>query len=174
VPCPLPAAVNARPPLHSFSWAMPPTHVTPRINHTSYELGAAPFLQLVAFGEDGVEVQELPLSGLVYPGGGKGKSRAEEPVYAAGDVGGEAGFLCTGGHWQRAPNPNLGRTFSVASDRSGTSFDSLSSEQADAKLSMEQGVYGWVRKGLEDYRVFWLGGTGKEDVASDEEEDVYG
>jgi hypothetical protein len=28
---------------------------------------------------------------------------------------------------------------------------------------MLQGIYGWVCKGMEDYRVFWVGGTGKEE-----------
>jgi hypothetical protein len=167
LPYPLPALVNARPPLRVLTWSAPPNHVAVRINHTPYEHGAMPFVQFIAFTDDGVEVHELDRDLILGRESGKGKGRALEPVYALADIGGETGFLCAGGHWQRAPDARLARAFSVASDASGTSFESLDSVQTGAKLSMEQGIYGWVCKGLEDYRVFWVGGTGKEGLDED-------
>jgi hypothetical protein len=164
VRAPLPSSLSAQPPLTVLSWNSMPSYVSPRILEGPAPDGETqPWLQLVAFGEDGVEVQELTLSFLATArtGNGKGKSKADEIVRADSDAGGDVGFLCVGGHWQR-PAMQLSRTFSTASGASHTSFDSLDSEAVVDKLSKEQGIYGWVRKGYDDYRVFWVGGTGEE------------
>jgi len=108
-------------------------------------------LQLTAFGEDGLEIQEVPLSSLF--GNGKERlSRCEEPVVSEVDIG-ETGFLCGGGHWHRPYDAplDLSRSFSM---RSGVSFDSLATEEVVLRLEADQGTYGWQRKGLEDWRVF--------------------
>lgn len=161
LPSPLPPNIASVPPLTVLAWNSTPSYVSPRIVEClSPDGGTQPQLQLVAFGEDGVEVQELTLSFLITARqGGKGKGKAEEVMRADVDVGGDAGFLCAGGHWHRPPS-QLTRTFSTASGVSATSFDSLDSDAVADKISQEQGIYGWVRKGYDDYRVFWVGGTG--------------
>jgi len=154
-PAPLPANLSNTQPFFTLTWESQPSHVSPRICHSA-ETGVPPFLQLVALGEDGVEVQEISLSVL-----NKGKGRAEEPVRTSADILGDAGFLCVGGHWHRPGYPHqMTRPYSTVSAVSGTSFDSLETEEIIAKMEMEQGIYGWCRKGLEDWRVFWVGGTG--------------
>ncbi|KAJ6532275.1 hypothetical protein DFH09DRAFT_1284701 [Mycena vulgaris] len=165
VPCPLPSHASSMPPLTALAWRAPPTHVAPRVGET--------FLQLTALGEGSVEVQEVLLAGLGAPnagmGKGKGKARAEDagpgavPARAEEDAGGETGFLCSGGHWDHPHNGyqmrGVQRTYSTASDMSSQSFDSMESQEVAAKLRREQGIYGWCRKGLADWRVFWLGGS---------------
>ncbi|KAJ7784135.1 hypothetical protein B0H16DRAFT_1491435 [Mycena metata] len=159
VPCPLPS--TPLPPLAVFAWRVAPTHVTPRVGNE--------VLQLTALGEGSVEVVEVPLAALgasasSEKGKGKGKAHAEDglPVRVEEDAGGETGFLCPGGHWDDphqngfANTPLLQRSLS---DASGRSWDSTDTEEAVARLRREQGIYGWCRKGLADWRVFWLGGS---------------
>jgi hypothetical protein len=157
LPSPLPATIANTPPLLILTWESQPSSVAPRICHP-LEDGAPPFLQLVAHGEDGVEAQEVSLSFLNR---GKDKGRAEVPVRASLDI--SAGFLCTGGHWHRAGFPHLARSNSVASNVSGTSFDSLDTDELMSRLQIEQGIYGWCQKDLRDWRIFWVGGTGREE-----------
>ena len=129
-----------------------------------------PFLQLIAFGEDGIEVQEVNLNQLTVRRG-KGKTVASTPTHAVSDVlGGEIGPLCAGGHWHRPVHPNqtdLYRTDSVMSYMSASSYDSNDTEELAAKFISERGIYGWVRKGHSDWRVFWVGGTGREETEPD-------
>lgn len=117
-----------------------------------------PFLQLIAFGDDGVEVQEIPLHSLTER---KGKSRALAPVQGVADfLGGETAPLCVGGHWHHPQGADLTRYSSVTSYGTATSFDSYETDELAARFREEQGIYGWVRKGISDWRVFWVGGTG--------------
>ncbi|KAF8897886.1 hypothetical protein BD779DRAFT_1608371 [Infundibulicybe gibba] len=159
LPCPLPTSPSPYPPMRIISWGSPPAHVSPRVSPQSPpgSLGAA-FLQLVAFGEHGLEVQEISLS-FLNP---KGKEAEEEPVRAEDELGGDAGFLSTGGHWDLLGQPpahhGLSRTYSATSELSALSLDSVESADILAKLKQNEGIYGWCRKGLEDYRVFWVGG----------------
>jgi hypothetical protein len=39
------------------------------------------------------------------------------------------------------------------------SFGSVDSEEMGEKMRREEGVYGWCRKGMADWRVFWVGGS---------------
>lgn len=161
LPSPLPASISTSAPIHSVRWDSQPSSVTPRICYTREE--STPFLQLVALGEDGVEAQELSLS-FLNRGKDKGKGRAEEPVRVIGDINGKAGFLCLGGHWHRPGYPSqLTRSISAGTNLSGTSFDSLETEEITAKMQQEEGIYGWGHNGLHDWRVFWVGGSGRED-----------
>ncbi|KAI9513166.1 hypothetical protein F5148DRAFT_1317751 [Russula earlei] len=132
-------------------------------------------LQLTAFGgEDGLEIQETPLSSLVVVGRERG-SRAEEPssssssspVVAEVDIG-DTGFLCGGGHWHRPYDAplDLSRSYST---HSAVSFDSMATAEVVARLESDQGIYGWQRKGLEDWRVFWVGGIGEEQRTNDDD-----
>ncbi|KAK0230285.1 hypothetical protein IW262DRAFT_1521668 [Armillaria fumosa] len=168
LPCPVPTgASTSYPPLRVIIWKSPPTSVTPRV--CSNDDGDPPsrFLQLIALGEHGVEVQEISLNFLLK---GKGKARDDIILYGEDDVGGDTGFLCVGGHWDQPlypPYHPLNRSSSTASDISAESVNSMESGEILERMRMEQGLYGWCRKGLEDWRVFWLGGSTVDDDDSD-------
>jgi hypothetical protein len=176
VPAPFPAVIHQAPPIHSVVWSSTPTGVSARVclaPRTRLQSETHPFLQLVAFGEEGIEVEEIPLAALV--GGTKGKGKAVplivDPRHGQTFVG-ETGFLAQGGHWHRLPSEitaqALERTDSTASARS---FESVHTEEVVARLKAEAGVYGWLRKSVEDWRVFWVGGDARDVGAYDEEED---
>jgi hypothetical protein len=178
--CPLPANMHATVPLLTFHWRAPPTYVVPRVieveyggvgaaggagacdsSSTAMAVAMAPrrchVLQLTAFGEDGLEIQETFLSSLF------GKERArmtEDAVVSSEVVLGETGFLTRGGHWHRPYDApiDLSRSYSM---RSGVSVDTMATEEVVTQLESSQGTYGWQRKGLEDWRVFWIGGAGE-------------
>lgn len=169
VPCPLPVNMMPVLPLAIVTWKSLPASVSIRVLYSIVgfrgdgigEL-AQPLLQLIAFGEDGVEVQEISISSL---GKGKGKAQQiEEPVGVLEDLCGDTGFLCAGGHWEQSHHPyyrNLQRSSSMLSTTT-TSTESFSSMGTDAiveKLTREEGIYAWHRKGAQDYRVFWVGGS---------------
>lgn len=164
VPAPLRTPLASHAPLRAFIWRTAPSSVAVRIVHVPVEDGCIPHFQVVAFGSDGVEIQELPTAAVW--GGAKGKGRADEVRYADADIGGDAKFLTYGGHWHHAAanrDPGvLARTMSVMSYASLDSFASVETEDLEAKLRADQGLYGWVHKGADDHRVVWLGGTGKE------------
>ncbi|KAH7105626.1 hypothetical protein BKA62DRAFT_690359 [Auriculariales sp. MPI-PUGE-AT-0066] len=158
VPCPLPIPLAARPPLRVLRWKMQPNDVHARLIRPPG--GAPPTLQVIAFGEDGVEVQELTLEALLNrplvtnsPGKGKGKLKDEvDIIRSQADVGGACGFLVVGGNWEDPLGfaQNLYRSDSVRS---------MDSVDVVAQRRGAQGVYGWCAKGWEanDYRAFWLG-----------------
>lgn len=162
LPHPLPAALGLTPPYRVLHWAAPPAHVCA---HVARGDGGAPAMHFVAFGEDGVEVQEVPLSRLSQRAG---KAREDEPLRAQTDVGAvEAGFLAAGGHWHKPPGSVFTHTprDSIAEEDSD---EDLSPEELLDAMHAEEGMYGWVRKGTEDWRVIWLGGGGQsEGSASD-------
>ncbi|KAH9071689.1 hypothetical protein EDB83DRAFT_2221096 [Lactarius deliciosus] len=181
LPCPLPANLQGTAPLMTFSWRSHPTFVAPRAIEVESggagdgsgggEGGGLPspwipplvqrrMLQLTAFSEDGLEVQETPLSFSV-----KEKARLEEPVVSEVVIG-ETGFLCGGGHWHRPYDAPLSRSYSV---RSGVSFDSIATEEVISRLESDKGIYGWQRRGLEDWRIFWIGGMGEEQRTNDDD-----
>ncbi|KAG5648735.1 hypothetical protein DXG03_000082 [Asterophora parasitica] len=139
LPSPLPVGVSSYPPLFVASWR-----------------------SMIALSEHGVEVQEVPLS-FLSKGKGKGKSRhSEDPLWAEEDFGGDVGFLCSGGHWDQSHHlfhrQRLSRSYSTTSTISANSFTSMESGDVLDKMKKEEGVYAWRREGLEDWRVFWIGG----------------
>ena len=191
LPCPLPANLQTTAPLLTISWRSHPTSVAPRVIEVdggdgegvgggggggegsgasawgapAQAPGPGPgrrrqVLQLTAFGEDGLEVQETPLSFS-----GKEKARLEEPVVSEVVIG-ETGFLCGGGHWHRPYDAPLSRSYSV---RSGVSFNSMATEEVVSLLESDKGIYGWQRRGMEDWRIFWIGGTGEEQRTEDDD-----
>jgi hypothetical protein len=175
---PLPADLHNTPPFRILTWASAPTHVEARVcrPYAHDQEDHPPFLQLIAFGEDGIEVQEINLNQLtVRRGKGKGKGKitanANAPIHAVSDVlGGETAPLCVGGYWHRPihlDQADLCRTDSVMSYMSALSYDSNDTEELAAKFMSERGIYGWVRKGHSDWRVFWVGGTGREEAKPD-------
>ncbi|KAF5387603.1 hypothetical protein D9615_000730 [Tricholomella constricta] len=170
VPCPLPVCPSSYPPLFATTWRSTPTSVSARVCQPSPDCGySLPFLQIIALGENGVEVQEVSLSFL---GKGKGKAQhIQEPLRAEEDLGGDSGFLCVGGHWDQSHHlfhrQQLSRSYSTTSAISATSFTSMESEDLLDKMKKEEGVYAWCRKGLEDWRVFWIGGSLTDDAEDD-------
>ena len=144
LPFPLPTPLNSTPPLSVLTWLSVPQEVCHRV---CYPPDEPPFLQVVGLGEFGVEVQEVPLP-LSSPS--KGKSRERRILRGQLDVGGDAGYLCHSGLWHKRQQALM---------RSDTimSMDSMSTFRPQKKDS-EMGFYGWCRRGLNDWRVFWIGG----------------
>ena len=162
LPSPLPTPLSSCPPLYSVTWNSPPIDVSHRV---CSPLDDPSFLQLVGFGEYGIEVLEIPLSvfsastGSLGKGKGKATARLEEPVRAEADVGGDVAFLCRGGHWDEPQSYLLSRSNSVMS------YSSVSTARSGRTgAEAEAGYYAAVRKGLEDWRVFWIGGDEKDDT----------
>lgn len=155
LPYPLPPAIPLIPPYRVLTWSFAPTHISYRVCSSSRD--APPYLQVVAFGEDGVDVHEFPVSSISER---KGKSRAEEIIHVQVDVGGPTGLLGSGGLWHQ-PYYKLSRTDSL------TSWDSPSE-----RLPPEEGIYGWVQKGVEDWRLFWVGGSERDDDNDDDDDDL--
>ncbi|KAH0588046.1 hypothetical protein H2248_006776 [Termitomyces sp. 'cryptogamus'] len=167
-PSPLPIGPSSYRPLFIIVWRSPPTSISARISMENDS--SLPFLQLIGLGgENGIEVQELSLSFL-----GNGKENVmcvELPRKAEEDLGGDSGFLCTGGHWDQSHHlfhrQLLSRSITVMSALSANSFASMESQDILEKMNKEQGVYAWCRKGLEDWRVLWIGGPLTGDVEDD-------
>ncbi|KIO30205.1 hypothetical protein M407DRAFT_20674 [Tulasnella calospora MUT 4182] len=197
-PIPLPMSFNntalTTSPLKTLTWQQQATKVHARLClqgeaqnavPDSARVPPAPVLQVIGLGQEGVEIQELPLEFLLkkQDAKGKGKARAtfeSDPVVRAfANVGGAAGFLCCGGQW----NKPMSRISSPVGDIRGVlnspltrqdtwasvdTFPTVSSPIDQASVSSHVtlssgtiyesgGMYGWVSKGGEDYRVFWLG-----------------
>ena len=151
VPCPLPSQTSTVPHLHAVFWKSHPKFVSPRVilSENDHE---QPLLQLVAFGENGIEVQEMGVSFMSIKG--KGQAFPHELIHAEKDFGGDAGFLSPGGNWDRleqGPTPSAASAFSTDSDMDMTNILE--------RLKKEEGIYGWYRKGLQDWRIFWVGGN---------------
>jgi len=154
LPCPLPVRSSTLPPLHAVFWKTSPKHVSARlIQPGSDPNNDLPQLQLAAFSENGIEVQEMSISFMSTKG--KGRAYPEEIVWAEEDLGGEAGFLTMGGNWDRLAQAQAQGLSSAASV---FSVDSLDSADILARKKREEGMYGWYRKDLADWRVFWVGG----------------
>ena len=161
LPHPLPANLPNVPPYRTLLWSSAPSYVNVRVCRPPND--APSFLQFIAFSDDGVEIQEISLSALSHT---KGKGRAEESIRAQTDVGGlGCGFLISGGLWHK-PYYDLGTTPREEYEPSDSDSD-LSSDEMVNCLRAQEGVYGWVRKGNEDWRVFWLGGGGAESEDND-------
>ncbi|KAI0032943.1 hypothetical protein K488DRAFT_78186 [Vararia minispora EC-137] len=156
---PLPASIAYTSPLRALKWQSSPTSVTARVLRPD-DRDRQPYLQLVAASEDGVEVQEFPTIALFDR---KEKGRAEESLHSQTSFGGSTGLLCAGGHWDRPYDAPLARSYSTSSV---SSYSSMDTEELIVRLQEEQGLYGWQRRGLDDYRIFWAGGTGHGDTTS--------
>jgi hypothetical protein len=153
IPCPFPTRSSPpTPPLHAFFWKSSPKYISPRVIHTKNDtIIEPPLLQLVAFSDTGIEVQETTLTFLRNKG--KGRAMPNDLIKAEEDIGGETGFLAVGGNWDQ-----LDVLYGSQSPVSGQSTDSLDSLDLMAKMKRNEGIYGWYRKGFEDWRVFWVGG----------------
>ena len=163
IPCPFPTRSPPTPPLHAFVWKSTPKYISPRVIHTKNDpITEPPLLQLVAFNDIGIEVQETTLTFLWNKG--KGRAMPNDLVKAEEDIGGETGFLTVGGNWDQ-----LDDLYGSHTPISGQSIDSLDSVDLITRMKRDEGIYGWYRKGFEDWRVFWLGGDrSTQDIADDE------
>lgn len=149
LPYPLPANIASTPAFRVLHWSSPPAHVQTRTCHPKD--GSPSFLQVIAFSEDGVEVQELDLSAITER---KGKGR--EPIRAQSDVGGcGTGFLVVGGHWDKQAAADLSPTIYEESDTD--TLSEMSSEELAGVLHAQEGIYAWMRKDAADWRIVWLG-----------------
>ncbi|KAG8218907.1 hypothetical protein J3R82DRAFT_4588 [Butyriboletus roseoflavus] len=178
VPAPLPANIQHAPPIHTLVWLSPPSSITARVCVPQTTPSRAkrpetpPFLQLIGFGEDGIEAQEIPLAALLSNTKGKGKGVALTDPRRGQTFIGETGFLAHGGQWHRLPEtvaPVLERTDSTSSARSS---ESVRTDEVVARLKAEAGVYGWLRKSVEDWRVLWVGGDARDMGGHDEEDGI--
>ncbi|CAK5263149.1 unnamed protein product [Mycena citricolor] len=146
-PSPLSSHTTGTVPLGTVPWRTAPSWVVGRVSPSEEGL-----LQLTALGEGSIEVVELPIASLLTTKGSKGKGK-DMTLRVEEDAGGETGFLCAGGYWDQSEEPGLHRTYSTAS------YSSTDSEEVALRYRRQVGFYGWCRKGLSDWRVFWLGGT---------------
>lgn len=165
VPCPFPTRSPPTPPLYAFFWKSSPKFISPRVIHakTTDEINKPPLLQLVAFSDNGIEVQESTLTFLRNKG--KGRAMPDDLIKGEEDIGGDTGFLAVGGNWDQLDNlyglqPAL---------LSGQSVDNMDSLDLIARMRRDQGIYGWCRKGFEDWRVFWVGGDRSQDTTQDDD-----
>jgi hypothetical protein len=163
---PLRTPVGARPPLCSVMWLAPPSKLAPRICVPGP--GSSdndPYLQIVAFLKEGVDVAEIPLSRIKLERAKfKGKGRAtgtDEIRLVKVDVGGPAGYLASGGRWHRfgsgdgdANKTGLGERGRHGVQRadsalSVSSWDSSAHEHQREKKQhkAEEGCYAWVCRG---------------------------
>ena len=158
VPCPLPIRTSASPPLHAVFWKSHPNFVSPRIILSDND-HRQPLLQLVAFGENGIEVQEMGVSFMSIKG--KGRAFPDELVRREEDLGGDVGFLSLGGNWH-----GLGQVISSAASVFCADSDM---DFADVVEHLkEEGIYGWCNRGPQDWRVFWVGGNSGLTVSGEE------
>ena len=165
LPHPLPANLPFVPPYRVLVWSTTPSYVAARVNRPLD--GSPPLIHIIAFCEDGIEVQELPLSRLSQR---HVKTREDEPIRVQADVGGiETGYLIQGGYWHKPIGSEFifrrtpRRTYADTDEESD-----LSPEELVDAMHAEQGIYGWVCKGNEDWRIIWLGGPREEDQDEDD------
>lgn len=163
VPSPLPTPLVSNPPLRVVRWQSPPRHVVPRLSTDSSK---DPKLQVIAFTDQGVEVVEMGINFLFRPPDlgpsiGKGKGRmpsisTSEPLtrgsWESSDV---AGFLAKGGFWHTLDTSTGRPELRQPVADSDSSVYTAPGNMTEAG----KGIYAWAQKGLEDYRVVWLGDT---------------
>lgn len=167
VPCPLPPRLSSTSPLHAVFWKSHPKHVSARVIYSHGDpVDEPPLLQLVAFGESGIEIQEVGISFM--SNNGKGRAFPDEQMRGEEDIG-DAGFLTMGGNWDR-----IDQTYGfqmMPSASSVFSVESMDSTDLRGRMKREEGIYGWCRKGMEDWRVFWVGGD--QELTLDSASDTY-
>ena len=162
IPCPFPTRSPPTPPLYAFFWKSSPKYISPRVIHAKADpINKPPLLQLVAFSDNGIEVQESTLTFLRNKG--KGRAMPDDLIKSEEDIGGDTGFLAVGGNWDQLDS------LYGSQPLSGQSMNSMDSYLM-AGMRKDEGIYGWHRKGYEDWRVFWVGGDrSTEDTIQDDD-----
>ncbi|KAG8885898.1 hypothetical protein FRB97_009060 [Tulasnella sp. 331] len=158
--------------LRSFTWQFQPSAIRARVQHLNPEPGVnaskIPILQLVGFGDQGLEIQEISFNFLQPQTvmGDKGKGRASldlgesDVVRAFADVGGSTGFLSKGGGWNR-PTAALdisGLPRAVNLVRGGSASTSLTSNDSFAS-TLTSNSYGTLRTAVTNHGVGITDGT---------------
>lgn len=163
VPSPLPNPLASHPPLRVIRWHSHPRQVTARLS-TGPE--NEPKLQVIAFTDQGVETVETGINFLFKApdlgptiGKGKGKSQSismPEPLSrATWDSPDVAGYLAKGGFWHTLDTSSGRPELRPPVSDSDYSVNVNPGNETEAS----KGIYAWAQKGLEDYRVVWLGDT---------------
>lgn len=161
LPSPLRMPLANHQPLRVIRWHTPPSRVSARV---SLLADRPAMLQLVAFSDKGIEIAETPVTFLFQqsdpgsPGKGKGKGKSisaqSEPLNRAQWHTMETTKpLCRGGIWHRL-DTSSGRPEIHPSEWAN---DLASHPAATSKLETGKGIYATVQRGLDDYRVIWLG-----------------
>ncbi|KAG8829539.1 hypothetical protein FRC17_006423 [Serendipita sp. 399] len=148
-------------PLRVVRWQGIPFSVTARLSITE---GKETRLQLVAFSDRGIEVAETATHFLFKPpdagqpeGKGKGKSKSaaipSDPLIRGQHLSLETTrYLGRGGLWH-----TLEMTSGQPELKSPVSSVFETPAPFSSRLEKGQGIYACVQRGLEDYRVVWLG-----------------
>ncbi|KZT60170.1 hypothetical protein CALCODRAFT_492751 [Calocera cornea HHB12733] len=157
---PLPIPVSLASASYVHTWTAPPNQIAGRV--IAGRDGAAS-LQLIGFG-DGVEIEEILVADIIAGhkdrslgrAAGKVRSDPAEPRRAFAHEGFSAGYLCSGGEWDKMGA--LGNMWRASFARAPFMQRAMSEESVEeiSRVS-DAGVYAWIQKDLEDYRVFWLG-----------------
>lgn len=94
----------------------------------------------------------------------------DDLVRAEEDLGSEAGFLAVGGNWDQLDN-----FYGSVTPVSTQTVESVDSVDLIARMRRDEGVYGWCRKGFEDWRVFWVGGdrSAQDNVQDDDNSGLW-
>lgn len=162
VTCPFSIRSPPTPPLYAFFWKSNPKYISPRVIHANktdeINNNKPPLLQLVAFTDNGIEVQESTLTFLRNKG--KGRAMPDDLIKGEEDIGGDTGFLAAGGNWDQLDNLYYQQSMVD---------DNMDSSDLIARMRRDQGIYGWCRKGFGDWRVFWVGGDRSQDTAHDDD-----
>ncbi|KAG8802115.1 hypothetical protein FRB91_010667 [Serendipita sp. 411] len=158
---PLRMPMGNYPPLRVVRWHTMPFNITARLSMVE---GKEPRLQLVAFSDRGIEVAETTVDFLFRPpdlgqtdGKGKGKNKSisvlSEPLVRAQHLSLETTkYLVRGGLWH-----TLDMTSGQPELKSPVSSVGEAPSLTISRLEKGQGIYACVQRGLEDYRVLWLG-----------------
>jgi hypothetical protein len=120
---------------------------------------------VLGFTDQGVEIVETSIGFIFKPpdlgltiGKGKGKVRSisipSEPlVRATWESPDITGYLGRGGYWHTLDTTSGRPEFrNIISDSDLSVY-----ARAGSRTELGQGIYAWTQKGLEDYRVVWLG-----------------
>lgn len=165
-PTPLPIPVSLSQASYVYTWTAPPTQIAGRVVRGS---DGSASLQLSGFGE-GVEIVEIPVADIIAGqkdrsigrAAGKVRSDSGEARRTFVHEGFTTGYLCSGGEWDKMSVTGNAWRSSFARPILHRSMSDMSIEER-SRVS-DAGVYAWIQKDIEDYRVFWLGSKDAVDI----------
>ncbi|KZP00128.1 hypothetical protein CALVIDRAFT_533777 [Calocera viscosa TUFC12733] len=159
-PTPLPIPVSLASASYVHTWTTPPNQIAARITQGA---DRAASLQVIGFG-DGVEIEEILVADIIAGqkersferSAGKIRSDLAEPQCAFAHEGFPAGYLCSGGEWDKMAA--MGNAWRASLARPRGLHRALSEESVEERSQVsDAGIYGWIKRDVEDFRVFWLG-----------------
>ncbi|KAH8834525.1 hypothetical protein DL96DRAFT_1456391 [Flagelloscypha sp. PMI_526] len=169
LPSPIPSTSSLPTQYKTIRWLQSPTSAMARVVRSTDVQSTTHMLQVVGLGPSGVEVQVHEVASLQWQESNSLDSYLPNPVsspktsssISLQEIGGTSGFLSFGGHWDSL-------RLSYRLSRS----DPILYEKLDSKVRSKEGMYCWVQKGAEDFRVFWLGGRRERSASNDSNFDV--